>query len=49
MAGSASARHASAGASATAWISGLPQLTADEKDAILRRNAAMFLLLGSDA
>lgn len=28
---------------AVAWVDGLPELTADEKDAILRRNAAAFL------
>ena len=32
-----------------AWIEGLSELTADEKDAILRRNAVTFLSPGTDA
>jgi len=32
-----------------AWIEGMAELTADEKDAILRRNAAAFLTRGSNA
>ena len=33
---------------AVAWVEALAELTADEKNAILRRNAATFLAAGND-